>query len=237
MRKIISILSFFLIFTILTGCVSKNEPIVPPKIEHNSFIDYSLSTVVQIKVMCLDKTTGGYDEWGGTGFIIHKTKKADFILTDFHIFDFDDKNTDCTITFDHIDYLGHLIHSNKNKDLALIKTIPIDKGLPVKFNYKNYPPIGTEVTSIGYPVKFGLILSKGYIASYTNPNKDLASLQIHSFGFYGGSGSPLFLKNKKVLGILQQIHANPFLPEITYYCPSYDIVKWLNNIGHRDLID
>jgi len=155
---------------------------------------------------------------GGAGTIIKKTENEMYILTCYHvveeIIDLQSKgiNIPITIGYSEIDrkniiagliiYTAEIIKTNKEKDLALLKTSLVDNKLIAVDIAKEEPQKGDIVYSVGSPLGLLRTISKGILSNKQN-------------GFYfsdntitfGNSGGGLYNEKGELIGVPAQVFA------------------------------
>jgi S1-C subfamily serine protease len=180
----------------------------------------------------------------GSGFIVDS---KGYILTSRHIFE---NEIIATVWIKGKRYDARVIHSDKDKDIALLKIDNTEnltmRALPIKTSpaYK----MGQEVYAIGFPLSDILgnspRLSKGLISSTVglkdNPDYLQVSVEIQA----GNSGSPLLDDNGAVIGLLQGTldplnilaRTGGTLPQNVNFALKTAIIKEFLNEAHEDVM-
>jgi len=97
-----------------------------------------------------------------------------------------------------------LIYTNDNHDVAVLWVEePWGRGIALKWNPSNdVAPIGTSITYSGYPSSHSLMTYRGRVAGYELGPDGTTHILLHTYGYYGCSGSVIYNANGEIIGIL-----------------------------------
>ena len=99
---------------------------------------------------------------------------------------------------------GILIYSNPSNDIAVLwidsEFETID---PMRFSLtREIPNVGEEITYSGYPSSHEIMTYRGYIAGFENIEGSGRQILLHTFGWFGCSGSVVFNSRGDIVGVL-----------------------------------
>jgi len=97
-----------------------------------------------------------------------------------------------------------LIYTNDNHDLAVLWIEePWPRGAALKWNpTDNVATVGTRITYSGYPSSHSLMTYRGRVAGYELGPDGTTHILLHTYGYYGCSGSVIYNADGKIIGIL-----------------------------------
>ena len=97
-----------------------------------------------------------------------------------------------------------LIYTNDNHDLAVLWVEePWPRGIALKWNPSNdVAAIGTPITYSGYPSSHSLMTYRGRVAGYELGPDGATHILLHTYGYYGCSGSIIYNGGGEIIGIL-----------------------------------
>ena len=100
--------------------------------------------------------------------------------------------------------IGILIYSNDNHDIAVLWIQePWPRGVALKWNPSNdVAAVGTTITYSGYPLSHSLMTYRGRVAGYELGPDGATHILLHTYGYYGCSGSVIYNADGKIIGIL-----------------------------------
>ena len=138
----------------------------------------------------------------GTGSLVNY-KGLQFVFTAEHVVD--DPYTSIYIVEKYgVQKLGALVYADPIHDIAVLY-------LPEKFNniegikfepYNRVLEVGEEVTFSGFPSNHQLMTVRGRVAGYEVIKHGGTQMIIHTYGWFGSSGSVVYTSNGKIAGIL-----------------------------------
>ena len=138
----------------------------------------------------------------GSGSLVNY-KGLQFVFTAEHVVD--DPYTRIYIVEKYgVQKLGALVYADPIHDIALLY-------LPEKFNniegikfepYSRVLGIGEEVTFSGFPSNHQLMTVRGRVAGYEVIKPGGTQMVIHTYGWFGSSGSAVYTAKGKLAGIL-----------------------------------
>jgi len=100
--------------------------------------------------------------------------------------------------------LAIIVYSDPDCDIAVLY-LPekFDNFKPMKFEpYDKILKVGEEVTFSGYPSNHQLMTIRGRVAGYENISPGGTQMVIHTYGWFGSSGSAVYTSKGKIAGIL-----------------------------------
>lgn len=216
---------------------------VPVKAEQVTY-DNAYKAIVQVKTYTID-SIGGLALLGtGSGVIIDANG---LVLTNYHVIGVENPYDDsvrsasyqiCLTSDPNIEpdcsYLGRVIASDKDQDLALLKIYGVP-GLASKTSYDFLPVssdtsalVNSTVRALGYPAIGGetLSISEGIISGRVSKyGKNW--LKTDAITSFGSSGGCLIDENGKVVGITTQAYAD-LLGSLGYAITADSISSWLS---------
>jgi len=97
-----------------------------------------------------------------------------------------------------------LVYSNDNHDLAVLWVEqPWPRGAALRWNpSSDVATIGTPITYSGYPSSHSLMTYRGRVAGYELSPDGTTHILLHTYGYYGCSGSVIYNADGKIIGIL-----------------------------------
>ncbi len=138
----------------------------------------------------------------GTGSLVNY-KGLHFVFTAEHVVD--DPYTRIYIVEKYgVQKLGALVYADPIHDIAVLY-------LPEKFNniegikfepYNRVLEVGEEVTFSGFPSNHQLMTVRGRVAGYEVIKHGGTQMIIHTYGWFGSSGSVVYTSKGKIAGIL-----------------------------------
>lgn len=237
MKKNIFLFSIILIFTFLFLFGKQVDAASQSK-------DEAYKAVVKIKSFSLDLDDRITMFSGGSGIIIDS---SGIVLTNRHVViledDFDNTERESSYIIcltenmgDEPDcsYVGKLIGSNKDLDIALLKIENI-AGLSNKstfpyldLNTTDTTAVNDEVTALGYPAIGGdtITITQGIISGKESKhNKDW--IKTDAIVSYGSSGGAAIDANGKVVGVTSRAHSD-LIESMGYIINVTSINSWIN---------
>ncbi len=97
-----------------------------------------------------------------------------------------------------------LIYTNDNHDVAVLWVEePWPRGVALKWNPSNdVAAIGIPITYSGYPSSHSLMTYRGRVAGYELGPDGTTHILLHTYGYYGCSGSAIYNADGEIIGIL-----------------------------------
>jgi len=97
-----------------------------------------------------------------------------------------------------------LIYSNDSHDIAVLWIEqPWPRGIALKWNpSSDVPTIGTRITYSGYPSSHSLMTYRGRVAGYELGPDGSTHILLHTYGYFGCSGSAIYNADREIVGIL-----------------------------------
>ena len=124
---------------------------------------------------------------------------------------------------------GRLVWSNEVDDIAVILVPEIESRRPMHFDPLDEPAqVGTVVTYSGHPSHFSLLSFRGMIAGQEKLRKG-KSLVLHSYGWFGCSGSVVYDLEGQMVGVLWGVsvagrsYGARIQEDLTFLTPAHKI--------------
>jgi S1-C subfamily serine protease len=138
----------------------------------------------------------------GSGSLV-QYKDLQLVLTAQHVADAI-VGTPYRITHDGEIREGILIYSNNAHDIAVLWIqIPWPRRAALKWNpADDIATIGTRITYSGFPGSHSLMTYRGRVAGYELMSDGSTNILLHTYGYFGCSGSVIYNVNKEIVGIL-----------------------------------
>tara|TARA_R110002110_G_scaffold315174_1_gene528279 strand:- start:641 stop:1372 length:732 start_codon:yes stop_codon:yes gene_type:complete len=106
-----------------------------------------------------------------------------------------------------------LVYSNENRDHAILwVTEPYDEGAIRWDPGKTLAPVGQRITYSGYPGAHNLMTFRGRVAGFETMGDGSTNILLHTYGYFGCSGSLVYSDAGEVVGILWGIDVNRGVP-------------------------
>jgi S1-C subfamily serine protease len=101
-------------------------------------------------------------------------------------------------------HLGIVIYSNPFQDLAVLYLPKKFKSVePMKFKPRlQLPEVGEELAYSGFPSDHQIISVRGRVAGYERPPLMGMQIMLHTYGWFGSSGSGVFDSKGNLVGII-----------------------------------
>ena len=127
---------------------------------------------------------------------------------------------------------GILVYSSPADDIAVLYiSEPFKFIKPMKYKpMKKIADISDNVTYSGWPSSHKLMTIRGRVAGYEDKQGSSKQIILHTYGWFGCSGSVIYNKNGEVVGVLWGVDAE--------YYPSVAIVEdmiWVVPIQQLDI--
>jgi hypothetical protein len=138
----------------------------------------------------------------GSGSLI-QYKDLQLVLTAQHIAD-EVIGTSYTVVHRNEMRVGILLYSNDNHDIAVLWIQePWPRRTGLKWNPSNdVATVGTSITYSGYPSSHSLMTYRGRVAGHELGPDGATHILLHTYGYYGCSGSVVYSADGKIVGIL-----------------------------------
>ena len=122
---------------------------------------------------------------------------------------------------------GRLVYADESLDVAVILVSPLRTRRPMAYvPLPGTPEIGITVSYSGHPSHFDMLSFRGMIVGYESiaPDRPIAVI-MHSYGWFGCSGSVVFDTNGSVVGVLWGVSVERFpfgqvQEDLIYLTPS-----------------
>ena len=138
----------------------------------------------------------------GSGSLI-QYKDLQLVLTAQHIAD-DVIGTRYRVVHNNEARAGVLIYANDNHDLAVLWIEqPWPRGIALKWNpTADVVAVGTRITYSGFPATHSLMTYRGRVAGYELGRDGTTHILLHTYGYFGCSGSVIYNAQGEIIGIL-----------------------------------
>jgi hypothetical protein len=109
---------------------------------------------------------------------------------------------------------GILVYSNNAHDIAVLWVqLPWPRGHALKWNPSTeVAPVGSKITYSGFPASHSLMSFRGRVAGYELMPDGSTNILLHTYGYFGCSGSVIYNIDKEIVGILWGIDRGRDVP-------------------------
>jgi hypothetical protein len=166
----------------------------------------------------------------GSGSYI-KHKDFLFILTAQHVAD-GPLYSDYRVKKGNETKTAVLVWSDKKTDMAVLM-LKTEFQTITPMDYKttsDIPEVGTEVGYSGYPSRHQLMSIRGRVAGYEEKDGAGTQIMLHTYGWFGCSGSVIYNKKAEIIGVLWGV-------DVEYY-PGIAVVEemiWVIPVQKLDM--
>lgn len=97
-----------------------------------------------------------------------------------------------------------LVWSDAEADIAVLmltEQFVTIQPMPFKIT-SDLPEVGTEISYSGYPSRHQLMSIRGRVAGYEQKNGAGTQIMLHTYGWFGCSGSVIYNKKEEIIGVL-----------------------------------
>jgi V8-like Glu-specific endopeptidase len=122
-----------------------------------------------------------------------------------------------------------LIYSNEAHDIALLwLEHPWPKNVAMEWNPTDeIAEVGTAITYSGFPASHSLMSYRGRVAGHEIMPDGSTNILLHTYGWFGCSGSAIYNSNKELIGVLWGIDSGRGQP--------VESMIWVSPIQHLNL--
>jgi len=115
-----------------------------------------------------------------------------------------------------INVIGRLVYEDRNIDAAAILVAPIPGKDPMKYKPLNLKAgVGTNTVYSGYPSDLNLLTIRGSVAGYEWVSPNGPVILLHTYGWFGCSGSGIYDERGNFVGILWGVSVEmAFVPQV-----------------------
>jgi len=139
--------------------------------------------------------------------------------------------------------VGRLVYQDDNIDVAAILVEPIEGQNPMKYRPLDIKAdVGTTTLYSGYPSDLNLMSIRGTVAGYewTVPNGPV--IMLHTYGWFGCSGSGVYDSSGRFVGILwgvsvERAYVPQVIEDIIWVTPAHMIDETKILQGISNLVD
>ena len=151
----------------------------------------------------------------------------DIILTARHVVD---REGVYTIKAGDEEVSGIVVYRNDEHDIAAILIDGMETRQPMRFRpIDDVTDVGEETVYSGYPSDHNLLTFRGMVVGYASHGDLGRSIIVHTFGWFGCSGSGVYDNRGRLIGILWGVDAQgtPFggqiIEDVLWIAPSSEI--------------
>ena len=161
----------------------------------------------------------------GTGTLF-KYKNENIVITSAHVLGSDTRGV--TVALDGQEAPAKIIYVDTENDLAVLKVPDSPHLQPIKLKLSKPTDVrvGQDLLFSGHPNMMGLLTIRGYVVGVHGTSQII----MHSFGWSGASGSAVFSKDGKLVGILMAIGVGPgmygeatHMEDIVFLVPAWKL--------------
>ena len=161
----------------------------------------------------------------GTGTLF-KYKNKNIVITSAHVLGDDSNGVIVAIAGEEA--TAEVIYYDSENDLAvlILPELPHLQPIKLRLSKPDDVKIGQDLLFSGHPNMMGLLTIRGYVAGMYGTSQII----MHSFGWSGASGSAVFSKNGKLVGILMAIGVGPgmygeaaHMEDIVFLVPAWKL--------------
>jgi hypothetical protein len=204
MNKLLTLLFVSLFFTANADIRKHTLKIVK---DNHKYIEVSDSTNasmsnIEKKVRQASVKISRFDGGHGSGSVIYY-KGMHLVLTAQHV-TWDDLGTLYYVESDHESLLGVLIYADAINDIALLY-LPthFENIVPMKYSpLDSVLDIGDQVLYSAYPSDHQLLSFRGRVAGYESLRGRGTQIILHTYGWFGCSGSVIYDPKGNIVGVL-----------------------------------
>ena len=138
--------------------------------------------------------------------------------------------------------IGRLVYQDRDLDVAAILVEPIEGQSPMRYRPLDISAeVGTTTLYSGYPSDLNLMSIRGTVAGYewTAPNGPV--IMLHTYGWFGCSGSGVYDDRGRLVGILwgvsvERAYVPQVIEDIIWVTPAHmidegEILKGISNLA------
>jgi len=106
-----------------------------------------------------------------------------------------------------------LVYSNQARDQAILwLNDPYDSGALRWQPGRSIAEVGDQITYSGFPASHSLMTFRGRVAGYETMGDGSTNILLHTYGYFGCSGSVIYDEHGYIVGILWGIDVNRGIP-------------------------
>ena len=177
-------------------------------------ITISPQTIVERKIRrAAVKVTDSSRRGHGSGsYFMYKGFRL--VITAYHVVDEINPEHIVIVGRDDESVIARLIYKNVQNDIAVLQaTQALSSRIPMPLNIlEAEPDINSVLIYTGFPSGHDLLTFQGNIAGFEDmPERGRRSMIVHTYGWFGSSGSCLFNSRGKLVGILWGVDVEQFM--------------------------
>tara|TARA_Y100000034_G_scaffold123695_1_gene170874 strand:+ start:4713 stop:5462 length:750 start_codon:yes stop_codon:yes gene_type:complete len=125
--------------------------------------------------------------------------------------------------------IGHLIYKDDDIDVAALLISSMKSRVSMKYSpTRDAAAIGTQIVYSGFPSSHSLLTIRGMISGYEEDKSGNEIIILHSYGWFGCSGSGVYDANGNFVGVLwgidvQRRQGTHIIEDIIWVTPSSSI--------------
>ena len=218
-----------IIGALLIGSANANDPIhVPAGQESKTLPISSRMSKIEMAVRQAAVKVRRYNEGGhGSGSLV-QYKDMQLVLTAQHVADAI-VGTQYIVQHEGEQRAGILVYSNKAHDIAVLYIQnPWPKSVAIAWNPTDeIASVGDRITYSGFPASHSLMSYRGRVAGYEIMPDGSTNILLHTYGYFGCSGSVIYNDQKQIVGILWGIDNGRGIP--------VEDMIWVSPIQHLNI--
>lgn len=193
-------------FCLLFGTQAHSEPLQLPFSDENLiegvFPVSEISSKVEMQVRNAAVRVLSIGQGHGSGSLI-RYKGSNFVLTAKHVTG-NEIGKLFLITHGNEAMPGVLIYADPVYDIAIVYPVSdLQNAKPIRYSpRKKQMNVGEEVTYSGFPSTHEIMTFRGRVAGYETTGDTGIQIIMHSYGWFGSSGSVVYDDNGDLVGIL-----------------------------------
>jgi len=152
------------------------------------------------------------------------------VITAYHVVDEIDPQHIVVIGKDRERVEAHLLYADAHNDIAVIQlknVLESRNPMPLTIS-QNEPLAGDVLTYTGFPNGHEMLTFQGRIAGFENVRDNRHAILIHTYGWFGSSGSCLFNERGQLVAILWGVDVEVFVmpqaQEDLIYASAADVI-------------
>ena len=224
MRRIFTVRLFFL-FLMSVSPLAHGGTLAISNYENIDISSSKITSIERKARVAAVKIVGPLGSGSGS---LMSHKGIQFVITAQHVVA-DDAGGIYIIQKGSESHIGVIVYADASNDIAILFLKKEFKSIaPMKYYpTKKIPDPGDLITYSGYPSDHELLTYRGRVAGYENLKGSGKQILLHTFGWYGCSGSAIFNSYGKIVGILWGIDVEKGLP--------IESLIWVSPIQNLDI--
>jgi len=221
------------LFLLILNLVAFNTPAMADEKTQQAMIVESVnSSFSRVEMKVRDAAVKVWTTGGGHGsgtYLVHKG--FHFVLTAQHVVDQRPGST-YLVSKGEETRMGIVVYASAADDIAVLFIQEEFRFIePMKYRpMKQIIGVGESITYSGFPSTHKLMSIRGRVAGYEEKENSGTQIILHTYGWFGCSGSVIFNKSGEVVGVLWGVDAE--------YYPTMAVVEdmiWVVPINKLDI--